>query len=349
MVLRVLPSAQAPPADPVTRALARSVPLQSSLVETVAALRAVLGQRSGVAATVANAAPAAMVASASAGPAMLTNALQHLGATLPQVRNLGSAPQLRAAVDNAATSLEKKLALAGADKNVTRAPPTTDLRAQLSRIATLLASATSAEQPATTMPVGVARMMSVHGSAPTEAPGTTPLPASHRAPVDGQPGLAMLAAETPVPRLRELVEQVVQRLYTHHLSNAQQGVGPHGSFVVEFPVIHEQRLDLWHFEFSHEEQAPDRPEAEARTVVSVKLQLAEDYAVSAELRASGDLLNVRLGSDHADLHRMIEARVAELENSMRERGLNLNAVAVGPVNLKREPSSALSGLIRENV
>jgi len=336
VVLKVRNLASGSQTGGVNAGLARTLPRQGSLVQTLSLMRA-LSQRE--------------FAPAIKFDAATRSSFQQFLRALPRIDHAPSPQQLHTLVKTGALATEAKLQtlLATAQPHDPKVL-TADLRTQLSRIAKQLAPTNS-----------------THRETREPAPSTATVPTKVLATptvsrIQAQPRIAAELTVPPAPTsaarepletsnhpIRELVDGALARIHTHQLANLQAVAGSNAPIVVELPILHEEQIDLWHFEFEDPDAgAPSLPH-EQRTVVILKLQFDAHCSVAAELRVSGDTVSVRLDSDDSRLHQLLADRLEELGHNLAQRGIAVSSLCVGEVTAISDVATRHRGLINDNI
>ncbi len=304
-------------APSVMRGLARSLPHQGSGSDTLTLLRSIARHL----------APATNVATPSLPPALASRATRWL-AQVPERAALSDPATLRGALEQASRPGERHLQL---HLGRAEAPPTVprELRAALEHMRQALpgpstAPTTLAAAPRTTPPADPA------GAAPAPRaviaeprPATTPASESRMLAVDKDSGIDL-------PRLRELFDGAIARAQSNHLHNAASNATPETPLVIELPVRHQDRIDLWRFELTEDAQARDgaTDEGRARASVSIRLLLGDDLDFAAQLRIAGDTVGIRMGSNDARLNSALERDGPRLGERLQQHGLAIAALVV---------------------
>ena len=319
VVLKIEPSLPGPSRHSVERGLAQTLPHQGSLLDSLSLLR-ILNQTAG------------MVARAVGDGRLLALSapIEKLVQSLPTTQNLRRPSDLRAALTTAATTSENKLAhLAGRATASALALATSDLRNQLSQLQFELGLSrqTSRQQSELTNP-------RVHDAmrAASELGGVRPREQRDRladtARAANEPIARIEPEDNLAQRMSRLFDGAIARIQTHQLSNFATAELPSAPLIVEVPVRHHDRVDLWHFEFTGDDRHEDSGDQPQRAVLSIRIQFDAQRSVSAELRASGDAVSVTLSSDDLEMQHLLGARVNELEQNLGLRGLQVGRISI---------------------
>jgi hypothetical protein len=319
VVLKIEPSLPGPSRHSAERGLAQTLPHQGSLLDSLSLLR-ILNRTSGM-----------LARTTGDGRLLALSApIDRLVQSLPTTQNLQRPSDLRAALTTAATTSESKLAkLAGPATASALALATSDLRNQLSQLQ---------------LELGLARQPSRQQSEPTDLRVRDAMRAASEfgevRPREQRDRLADTARaanelipriepeDSLVQRMSRLLDGAIARIQTHQLSNFATAELPAAPLIVEVPVRHHDRVDLWHFEFTGDERHEESGEHPQRAALKVRIQFDAQRSVSAELRASGDAVSVTLSSDDLEMQHMLGARLNVLKKNMGLRGLQVGHISI---------------------
>ncbi|MEQ8230351.1 MAG: hypothetical protein RLW61_01880 [Gammaproteobacteria bacterium] len=316
------------PLPAVARGLARALPRQGAAEDTLALLRNLSAQP---------AAPARPPGAPSPSAALVARVAAFLQ-RLPEQATLVQPERLRAVLEQAAQPRERQLH-AGAALSDGAAP---SLRGPAVELARLQRAIEAATQAATPQRVGAGNDSStIKARSPLAMPPAPTASAAHGASTATSPAplpevAAMLTGgpetgtDLGLARMRELVEGALARIQGQHLQNAAGAGTPGTPFVVELPVRHQERVDLWRFEFVDERNptAEDCSATSARARVSIRLLLGDAVVFGAELRIAGDSVGIRMGTNDTGLNAALERDARRLDTRMQERGLTVAALVV---------------------
>ena len=268
--------------------------------------------------------------------ATLTQAIQNLLKAMPRADQLTDAPQLRAAIEQAALPTEARLLRAVQDE----APPdiSSDVRAHCARLAAALA----ALPPAARAELDRFVHQTLHTDARThgEAPSVRTETAN--------PPPAATASQHHVSDLKTLVESVVARLEANQLQTLANAPTNQVPLVIDLPVMRQGHTDLLHMEVESDGQQSD-DDSPPRTSVTLNLRLDSDHDFSARLQLSGDTLSLRLGSTDVEFNEKIAARITELEDGLRDAGLEVKQIFIAPLSISSRPRVGTRPLINKRV
>ncbi|MEQ8659985.1 MAG: hypothetical protein RLW62_04150, partial [Gammaproteobacteria bacterium] len=130
-------------------------------------------------------------------------------------------------------------------------------------------------------------------------------------------------------RVREMLDGALARAQAHQLHNAAGQATPGTPLVVELPVRHQERVDLWRFEFHDDERTgADTAPAASRARVSIRLLLGDAVVFGAELRIAGDTVGIRMGANDARLNTALARDAARLDARLHDHGLAVAALVI---------------------
>lgn len=366
VVLRVL--GRAPPApNPAARALARVLPVQADLPDTLRLMQLVDGLAR-------NRPGTAVRPTGPEGATLMTRAgalLDHL----PRAGEMRDPLRLRAALEHAARPLEARLAAApGTPRGLEG-----DLRLALQRLAQALdptppprgeIAGPSTAQPRANATASATRPAAFPQAGADPAPMRSPagaaelLPSAARTRAAVAPGgEAARAASTDLELapLRSLIEATVARLKSLHLQNVSTPGTPTAAVSVELPLLHDNGIDWLRLDFLAEQRAghtdPDREadgsdprdDERASATVTIKLVSGDERDVAARVRLRGDSLAIRIGSSDPSLHAVIERRLAVLGAAIEQHGYDVSDLRAGTVAVETQPRRGAAPLVDDRI
>ena len=323
-------------APALVRGLARSLPQQGSAGDTLTLLRALTR----------NPATATTTSTPALPPTLATRAANWL-AQVPERTALSDPATLRGALEQASRPAERLLHV-HLDRGETTPAPR-ELRAALEHMRRALPGSSAP-------PAGVAA--APRTSLPPEAANVAPAPrfavaeARPPAPPAAEPGVVPVddGGGIDLPRLRELFDGAIARTQSHHLHNAASHGTPGTPLVLELPVRHQERVDLWRFELTEDAHARDgTSDTEiSRAGVTIRLLLGDDLAFSAQLRIAGDTVGIRMGSNDARLNSALEQDAPRLGERMQQHGLAVAALVIDEGITRPAPRAWSQRLVDEH-
>jgi len=322
-------------APSVVRGLARSLPQKGSAGDTLTLLRSLTRHLVGTPST----------ATASLPPNLSTRVTNWL-AQVPERAALSDPATLRGVLEQASRPGERQLNVQLGRPETPSAPR--ELRVALEHMREALpppttSSAGAAAAPRPARPADTSSMATAPRAAVADAkPAATPITDAGIVPVDNDSGIDL-------PRLRELFDGAIARAQSHHLQNAAGNNTPGAPLVIELPVRHHERIDLWRFELTEDKHARDgAADAESsRASVRIRLLLGDDRAFSAQLRVAGDTVGIRMGSNDARLNSALEQGAPRLGERIQQHGLAVAALVVDEMITRPAPRNWSQRLVDE--
>lgn len=329
------------PGAAIARGLARSLPRQGSAAETLVLLRTLDRLAVGSAPAAPRPAPGL--------PGTLRAAAGTLLSGLPDSATLRTPAQLRAAIVAAATPPEARLRdPASATTRPAAAGERPTPLAALHALQRALPPATAhgatpgpEASPSVASPRQEAAQPLRPSGAGAAATNVAPAPGGQATP---SPALAGIP-EADLDVLRGLVDGALARIQTQHLGNATQPTGAPWHIGVELPVRHDDRVDLWQFDFEGDARTVRGEPATGAARVTLRLVLSDTVTFSAQLASHADGLRVRVTSDDPAYAAALAATLDELERALRARDLPVAGVAVGAVAAPRTQPTAPCALV----
>ena len=338
IVLKLLNPPLVTDASAIYRALARVLPAQNSLPETIHLLREIttLARRATVPQSKGH---------SPAHRASLTVRVADLVSKLPVVDHLTEPNLLRRTLDQAALPTEARLNAAAVEGK--RPDLNGDIRWHLIRVRQQID--TPRIKPG--MPLATSNR-------PADAriehrPQTVRVPHTRRA----EPGLPSLkGGEESIPgsdvtptRLRQLIDGTVARLQAHQLQNLS-APGSTTSLVIELPLLRSTHIDLLRFEYdADDDEHVQSDDAEPRANITLSLHMDDGKEFAAQVRMIGESMNIRVGSNHAGMNALIEQRLVTLRRALEQHGFELSSLVVGPVKIDARPREIFDHLVNDSV
>ena len=324
----VVPNEARTAASTVAQALARVLPRQATAQDTARLLRSLDALMQDTQALTNRLGPGAA--------ATLTQDIQNLLKALPRADQLTDARQLRAALEQAALPTEARLLSAVQDD---ASPDVSgDVRAHFARLAAALATLPPAARAELDrfVPHTLHSHATTHGAAQSARAETA------------NPPPAATASQYHVSDLKTLVESVVARLEANQLQTLANAPTNQIPLMIDLPVTRQAHTDLLHLEVESDGRQSD-DDNPPRISVTLNLKLDSDHDFSARLQLSGDKLGVRLGSSNVDFNEKISAHITELEDRLRDAGLEVKQIFIAPLTVSSRPRVGTRPLINERV
>lgn len=331
-VMTVVPNERRTAASTVAQALARVLPRQATAEDTERLLRSLdaLTQNT----------QALSNKLGRGAAATLTQDIQNLLKAMPHADQLTKAPQLRAAVEQAALPTEARLL--SAVQGEASPDISSDVRAHFARLAAALATLPPAARAE--LDRFVHQTLHAHVTSHVTSLGEAQ---SARAETAGPPPTAT-ASQHHVSDFKTLIESVVARLEANQLQTLANAPTNPVPLMIDLPVTREGHTDLLHMEVESDGRQTD-DDSPPRTSVTLNLKLDSDHDFSARLQLSGDTLSVRLGSTDVEFNAKITARITELEDRLRDAGLEVKQIFIAPLSVSSRPRVGTQPLINERV
>ena len=335
-VMTVVPNERRTAASTVAQALARVLPRQATAEDTERLLRSLdaltqdtqaLSNRLGRGAA-----------------AKLTQDIQNLLKAMPRADQLTKAPQLRAAVEQAALPTEARLL--SAVQGEASLDISSDVRAHFARLAAALATLPPAARAE--LDRFVHQTLHAHVTSHVTSDETTLGEAQSARAETANPPPAATVSQHHVSDFKTLVESVVARLEANQLQTLANAPTNPVPLMIDLPVTREGHTDLLHMEVESDGRQTD-DDSPPRTSVTLNLKLDSDHDFSARLQLRGDTLSVRLGSTDVEFNAKIAARITELEDRLRDAGLEVKQIFIAPLSVSSRPRVGTQPLINERV
>ena len=338
IVLKVLNGPLITDASAIHRALARVLPAQNSLPETVQ----LLGTITTLARNATMPQPASRVPEQSAS---LGERVADLVSKLPLVDHLTEPKLLRRNLDQAALPTEARLNAAAVDGK--RPDLNGDIRWHLTRVREQIDTLRikPGMPPATSNRPADAK---IEHRSPTlrvsQAPRAETILPSIKGAEEIIPG-----SDVTLTRLRQLIDGTVARLQAHQLQNLS-APGATTSLVLELPLLRGTHIDLLRFEYeADDDEHRQNDDAEPRADITISLHMDDGKEFAAQVRMIGESMNIRVGSNHAGMNALIEQRLATLRRGIEQHGFELSGLVVAPVKIDARPRVIFDHLVNDHV